>query len=85
MVLGHGSECGEMRGTELRIGTRKHQAIVLDLLKTINSKRTSWKRLEKLFVVRSHFVLPVARIGRPDIVWSVNQTDTSSHETDENL
>ena len=80
MVLWHGRLCEEMCGAILWVSKQDDsttlQSYLLHASMTTTSKKKKWKSVGELSQVCSQIVatcLYLARIGRPDILWSVNK------------
>ena len=91
-VLWYGRSCKEMCGAILWIGQQgrrnKSTKYPLPASMTTTTKKKKWNLLEnchkyapKLF----RNALYLARIGRPDILWSSEQTCTINHQMDQSL
>ena len=82
VVLRQGKTCSQMHWTVLRIGEQKKRSNytkLLILVWTITTlKRKNWKIKVngQMFVLKC---LYLARIGRPDILWSVNKLPMDSN------
>ena len=79
VVLRHGRICSKMRGTVLRIGRGKDGATIQSFILVwtiIRSKNKDWKikvNCQKFAPILFLKCLYLARIGRPDTLWSVNK------------
>ena len=78
MVLGRGRSCKEMRGKILRTDNQlnSYTKSQLHAWMTLNSRKKKWDLLDMFLKVWSQSVLTclyLARIGRLDILWSVNK------------
>ena len=76
VVLRHGRTCSKMRGTVLQIRKQEDRATVQGFQSLTKLKRKSWKNEGALSEFCSHIVpkcLYLARVGRPDILRSVNK------------
>ena len=89
VVLWHGRSCQEMRGTILWVGKQDDsttlQGYQLHALTTIISKKKDLKSVGELSKVCSQIVLKclnLARIGRPDVPWSVNKLARCNNKMD---
>ena len=79
VVLRHGGTCSQMRWAILRSGKQESGAIVQSFMPLpgwlstqAGSTRISWRIVKRLFKIVLK-CLYLARIGRPDILWSVNK------------
>ena len=79
VVLRHGRTCPELRGTVLRLSEQEGTATIQGFQsvpgRSPNEKRKNRKK-GAFSEVCSHFVLKclyLARVGRPDTLWSVNK------------
>ena len=93
MVLWHGRSCKEMRGKILRTGSQNNSTVSYTKVATPclddhQKKEEEMGSVWELSKVCSQIVLKclyLARIGRPDILWSVNKLPRCSSKMDSKL